>query len=441
MSTIALREISTSEIRTSENTPSELGSQFEPIARWYRARPTQVAFVASLVLHALLIALIPGFRSVPLDTPEVLTVQIITEDRAAVEPVLEPQPVVRDDQPLPQPVPTPDLLQPAPLPRVIEQPLVQPRPVVEPQPLPALRQPEVSAVAPVARAELAPTARRELPQVRPIITRRPELAPAQPSVPLIETPPLTDIEAPVQQSPEIVRPPRNITQAPPPAQVELRTDVPPPVVQAPQVAPVAPSVVQAPPPATPVARAPSAPPVKALPPRPTQVAPPLVAAPIQPTSPTAELTKPAPVAPVVKEAPSRPVQATAPQAIAPVQPMPPSVAPMPAPVVASPIPPAPVLEAVAPSVLEAYRQSVSQEIMRHMLYPRIAVLRKWQGKTVVEMQLSDDGSVMGMMIVESSGKKVLDEAALKMVKQSLPLPKPPRGVRTVKVPVVFRLQG
>jgi hypothetical protein len=49
MSTIALNEISTSESST----------QFEPIASWYRERPTQVAFVVSLVLHALLIALIP----------------------------------------------------------------------------------------------------------------------------------------------------------------------------------------------------------------------------------------------------------------------------------------------------------------------------------------------------------------------------------------------
>lgn len=79
--------------------------------------------------------------------------------------------------------------------------------------------------------------------------------------------------------------------------------------------------------------------------------------------------------------------------------------------------------------------------MEHMRYPRIAVMRKWQGKTVVEMQLSADGSVTQMIIFESSGKDVLDKAALEMVKRSLPLPKPPRGVRTVKVPVVFRLQG
>ena len=118
MSTIALNEITTSESST----------QFEPIARWYRERPTQVAFVVSLLLHALLIALIPGFRSVPLDTPVELTVQIVTEEITAAEPVPEPQPVVRQAEPLPQPAPPPELVAPAPQPRVIEQTPVRPRP-------------------------------------------------------------------------------------------------------------------------------------------------------------------------------------------------------------------------------------------------------------------------------------------------------------------------
>ena len=73
-----------------------------------------------------------------------------------------------------------------------------------------------------------------------------------------------------------------------------------------------------------------------------------------------------------------------------------------------------------------------REIKQHMHYPRQAKMRKWQGKTVVEMQLDENGSVTQMIVAKS---------ALKMVKKSLPLPKPPRGVRTVKVPVEFRLKG
>jgi protein TonB len=109
--------------------------------------------------------------------------------------------------------------------------------------------------------------------------------------------------------------------------------------------------------------------------------------------------------------------------------------------VPAPAPSKPVVGTVEPSVLEAYRHSVSQEVMKHMSYPRLAVRRKWEGKTVVEMQLSVDGNVTGLSVAESSGKDVLDEAAVAMVRKSLPLPKPPPGVRSVRVPVVFRLQG
>ena len=55
------------------------GADFEPFASWYRKRPTQVAFAASLLVHAILIAVMPGFRVAAPDTPSVLTVQIVNE--------------------------------------------------------------------------------------------------------------------------------------------------------------------------------------------------------------------------------------------------------------------------------------------------------------------------------------------------------------------------
>jgi protein TonB len=141
------------------------------------------------------------------------------------------------------------------------------------------------------------------------------------------------------------------------------------------------------------------------------------------------------VMPIARSAPA-PAQTSPPSTVAPVQPRPQKATP----VIAMPAPQNPVL-VVEPEVLEAYRQSVSKEVMRHMRYPRVAVMRKWQGKTVVEMKLSADGEVIQVVVAVSSGKDVLDDAAVKMVRSSLPLPKPPQGVRTVTVPVVFRLQG
>jgi protein TonB len=139
---------------------------------------------------------------------------------------------------------------------------------------------------------------------------------------------------------------------------------------------------------------------------------------------------------VVRIARSAPAQTASPTTAAPVQPRPQQAAAL----VAMPAPKIPV-SIVDPAVLEAYRQSVYKEVMRHMRYPRIAERRKLQGKTVVQMNLSADGDVIQVLVAESSGKDVLDDAAVKIVRKSLPLPKPPLGVRTITVPVVFRLQG
>lgn len=92
-------------------------------------------------------------------------------------------------------------------------------------------------------------------------------------------------------------------------------------------------------------------------------------------------------------------------------------------------------------MLEAYRQSISVQVMRHMQYPRVAVARKWEGKTIVQIQLSSNGEVTQVSVSKESGYKALDDAAIRMVKRSFPLPKPPRGVRTVTVPVVFKIQS
>jgi len=122
----------------------ETSPELEQFVDWYRKRPTQLAFAASLALHALLIAVIPGFRSVPLETPTVLTVRIVNQEPlpepvinpqpvsepepvpvpepvSAAEPVPAPEPVIRREELLPEPVVALEFVPPVPQPRVIEQ--------------------------------------------------------------------------------------------------------------------------------------------------------------------------------------------------------------------------------------------------------------------------------------------------------------------------------
>ena len=69
-----------------------------PMTDWYRERPFKVAFVASLLIHAALIALVPGFRAVVIEPPKVLDVEIILPEQPQVRPmplreVVPPAPV------------------------------------------------------------------------------------------------------------------------------------------------------------------------------------------------------------------------------------------------------------------------------------------------------------------------------------------------------------
>ena len=69
-----------------------------PMTDWYRERPFKVAFVASLLIHAVLIALVPGFRAVVIEPPTVLNVEIILPEEPQVRP-MPPPPVTKPTPP------------------------------------------------------------------------------------------------------------------------------------------------------------------------------------------------------------------------------------------------------------------------------------------------------------------------------------------------------
>jgi protein TonB len=416
-----------------------LANQFNPLVQWYRERPSQVAFAASIVFHALVIAFIPGLRPVSIETQRVLTVRIaepapVVEQPVARRPVAR-QPVVRETDPLPEPVLLPEFEPAIAQPRVLEQAPVRPQQAFEPQPMPVVQQAEqTTRVEQIARADLSPPISRDEIQPQPVIVARPDFAPAQTVIPVIESKPVPEVER-ADLAPPIVRDKSQLQPA-----IVARPEVAPaqaavPVIESRPI----PQVKRPDEPVTEVRPQPRAMPQVTNPtrPQPAQDVPrpatqpvqvqeqPLIAAPTVPV--------PHAVAPIARSALP---QASPPVSAAPVQPGPQNTAP----IVAMPSPQTPLV-VVEPAELEAYRQSVSKEVMKHMRYPHVAVMRKWQGKTIVEMKLSADGEVIQVVVAESSGKEVLDEAALKMVRRSLPLPKPPQGVRTVIVPVIFRLQG
>ena len=175
---------------------------------WYRERPFKVAFAISVVIHAVLIAFIPGFRSVPIETPRVLDVEIVPMQAPpaprilekpvvppkTVEPKVEsiPEPVVR--QPPPELIPEPVVRQPQPDP-VVRQP--PPAPIPEP----VLRQSQPEP-PPVPRAEIIRAPRAE--PMAEFVVPKPELRPEPKAEPRLETRPVPKIE-PRPEPPPVAR--------------------------------------------------------------------------------------------------------------------------------------------------------------------------------------------------------------------------------------------
>jgi protein TonB len=214
---------------------------------------------------------------------------------------------------------------------------------------------------------------------------------------------------------------------PPPLTVELVPQLPPPV----------PAQVPAPP--APVVKATP----KPVPPPPLPEAKPE----LQPEPPPVVETRAPPPPPQPIVVPQR-LAAPEPQVTAPprvetppqahVEPPPPT--PAPAPRVQAPLP-VPTLDA---NVLREYGAVVSSVVAKKKVYPRMALMRRWQGTTDLKLQIAADGNVKALSVAHSSGFDILDEQAVKMVKDAMPLPGLPDALRgrefAIDIPVVFRLQ-
>ena len=218
-----------------------------PMRDWSRERPFKVAFVVSVVIHASLIAFIPGFRSVPIEPPRVLEVELAPTETPPIARIQEKPVVPPKTQPQPEPMPEPVVRQPQPetqpIPRaeIIRAPRTEPKPefVV---PKPELR-PESKAEP---RLETRPEPKIE-PRPEPPPVARVEPRPEPQPTPAVEPRPVPRpeprIEARTEVGPEVRPVPR---EAPAPVvQPRVEPSVVAPTVARPAPAPVA--TVQPPP--------------------------------------------------------------------------------------------------------------------------------------------------------------------------------------------------
>ena len=195
--------------------------------------------------------------------------------------------------------------------------------------------------------------------------------------------------------------------------------------------------------------------IEILPPPPPKPEPPP-----EPPKPEPEKPKPLPK----KLPPPKPLPVIQPKAELPpptvreVEPPPPPPAviaaapkqnePPPAYTAPPPPPEPPPKPATPPPDLDALRSNygslLSREFAKHKQYPRVALLRGWQGTVKVELQIDATGNVTSSTIAESSSFEALDKQAMEMVRKASPLPLPPESLRgrefTIVVPVVFKIE-
>jgi protein TonB len=74
---------------------------------------------------------------------------------------------------------------------------------------------------------------------------------------------------------------------------------------------------------------------------------------------------------------------------------------------------------------KSYLASLQSWLERHKKYPRAARLRRYEGTVQFRFLIDRAGSVLEHSIVESSGKRVLDEAVLELLKRADPMPSMP----------------
>lgn len=358
----------------------------DPFTEWYHGRPFQVAFAVSLLVHAVLIVVVPGLRSVNIEPEQVISVEILMPEE---QPVAErPQPApAREPEVMPPPVPN---MAPVPRERRIEQQIAPPEPQIQQMPEPTVAEPELP---PVARAELAPPVPRPEPRPEPIVVERPQPLPEPTVAPSREPPPvLQRVEPRIE--------PRPIERVEPRPQIQPDFEPrPAPALQPPTE--LQPQVSEP------------------APPRPAPVAP--------------SASQPRPAEPVIAPRQADPV---APPSVAAIEAPPP---------VAAPVPPAPSRPAIDETrLMQTYGSEISREIQRYQRYPVVAQRRGWEGTAEVLLRIAADGSVVSIEIGKSSGREILDAEAVNMVRRASPLPQAPDSLRgrelSVTIPIVFRLQ-
>ncbi|MAT64177.1 MAG: hypothetical protein CMN57_00835 [Gammaproteobacteria bacterium] len=92
-------------------------------------------------------------------------------------------------------------------------------------------------------------------------------------------------------------------------------------------------------------------------------------------------------------------------------------------------------EAQGSAVLEEIRDALQQ----HFFYPRLARLRNWEGDVLLGFQVRSDGRIDDVEVLKSSGRAVLDRAALSALRSVRQVAYNAAQPVDLQLPVAYRL--
>lgn len=90
---------------------------------------------------------------------------------------------------------------------------------------------------------------------------------------------------------------------------------------------------------------------------------------------------------------------------------------------------------------EEYRSKLRIEIEKHKRYSQRAMRMRQQGVVIVQLRLQDDGTIVDVKVIKSSGFTELDRLALSAVQQAKSIGKKPQGMLDIiDIPIRFRIE-
>ena len=99
----------------------------------------------------------------------------------------------------------------------------------------------------------------------------------------------------------------------------------------------------------------------------------------------------------------------------------------------------PGLEEKLPGNLDAIIEELRSQIIKKQVYPYAARKKGIQGVVFVQLFLDEHGNMMELQVVRSSGHKMLDKAALLLVKKVLPFEHNTGESINIEIPIKYSL--